>query len=120
VPARHRFRSWAGNVNRTRARAAVLVTAVSLGWGCVITISAYALMRAAQVLISPDPNPAQVAWGIHAGYVWRVWTVTYAGGIATFIVSLMARRRVESYARALIPALGVAVALLVLQTVLFP
>jgi hypothetical protein len=105
---------------RDRRKAAVVVAAVSLAWGLVIAVGAYALMRALQVVVSPDPNPVQVAWGVHAGYVWRVWTVTYAGGIATFIVFLTARRRVDDYARALIPALGIAAALLALQTVLFP
>jgi hypothetical protein len=105
---------------RQKREATVVVLAVSLAWGLVIAIGVYALMRAAQVLVQPDPNPTEVAWSIHAGYVWRAWTAAYAGGIAGFIVLPIARGRVEPLARALVPALGVAAALLAFQVLLFP
>jgi hypothetical protein len=97
-----------------------IALAVSIAWGIAISVVTYALMRAVQVLVSPDPNPSEVVWSIHAGYVWRIWTVTYAGGLATFVVFLMARRRIKDWASALIPALSVAAALLALQVLFFP
>jgi len=119
MPARHRVSSQAGHVRRELA-ANVGVAAVSIAWGIAISVAAYALMRALQFVLSPDPNPTEIVWSIHAGYVWRVWTVTYAGGIAAFVVFVMARRRLHDWARALVPALTIASALLALQAVLFP
>jgi len=105
---------------RREREGTLVVVAVSMAWGLVIATAVYALMRVAQVLVQPDPNPAEVAWSIHAGYVWRAWTAAYAGGIAAFIVLPMARGRVEPLARALVPALGIAAALLAFQVLLFP
>jgi hypothetical protein len=119
MPARHRVPSRAGHVRR-EVGATVGAVAVSIAWGMAISVGAYAVMRASQSLLSPDPNPTEVVWGIHAGYVWRVWTVTYAGGIAAFVVFLMARRRLEDWARALAYAMTIASVLLALQTALFP
>jgi hypothetical protein len=114
-----RVGSWAGHV-RQRVIAWAVVLAVSLAWGLAVAVGVYAFMRAVQVLLQPDPDPAQVVWSIHAGYVWRAWTAAYAGGIAAFVVLPMARERAEAFARALVPALGIAAALLALQALLFP
>ena len=101
-------------------RGAVVPTAVSLAWGLVVAVGAYATLRAVQFLLSPDPNPVTVVWSAHAGYFWRAWTVSYAGGIAAFVTGLVAHRHTEACARALIPAVGVAVAMLVVQVALVP
>jgi hypothetical protein len=98
----------------------VVVAAVSLVWGLLVAVGAYAIERAIQSLVSPDPNPRAIVWSAHAGYFWRVLTVTYAGGIAAFVVLLLARQRIEALARGLLPAVGVVAALLALQAVFFP
>jgi len=94
--------------------------ALSLAWGLVVAVGAYAVVRSIQFALYPDPNPAAVVWSAHAGYFWRVWTVAYGGGLAAFIVLPVARRHVEGCARALGPAVGIAAALLALQAALFP
>jgi hypothetical protein len=105
---------------RRRRAVSVVAVAVSIAWGMVVAVSAYALMRTIQVLLSPDANPAEVAWSVHAGYIWRVLSVAYGGTMVAFVVLLIARRRVEGCLRALGPALVVAAALLALQALLFP
>lgn len=94
--------------------------AVSLAWGLVVAVAAYALVRAIQYVLLPDPNPAAVVWSAHAGYFWRVLTVSYAGGMASFVALLVARRRVQALADALVTAVSVAASLLALQAALFP
>jgi hypothetical protein len=101
-------------------RREVVAGAVALIWGLVVAVGAYAIERAIQFLVSPDPNPRAVVWSAHAGYFWRVLTVTYAGGIAAFVALLVARERIEALARALVPAVGIVAALLALQAAFFP
>jgi hypothetical protein len=103
-----------------RAAASAVPFAVSLAWGFVVSVGAYAIVRSIQFLLYPDPNPAAVVWSAHSGYFWRVWTVSYAGGIASFVGLLIARRRVEGCAHALGRAVGIAAALLALQAAVFP
>jgi hypothetical protein len=98
----------------------VVVGAVSLLWGLLVAVGAYAVERAIQCFVSPDPNPQAVVWSAHAGYFWRMLTVTYAGGIAAFVVLLVARERIETLARGLLPAVGIVAALLALQAAFFP
>lgn len=101
-------------------RDAVVGGAISLSWGFVVAVGTYAVIRTIQFFLNPDPNPSAVVWSAHAGYFWRVWTVSYAGGIAAFVVLLVARKHAVGWARALIPAIGVVAALLALQGALFP
>jgi hypothetical protein len=89
-------------------------------WGLVVAVGAYAIVRGIQFFLYPDPNPATLVWSAHAGFFWRAWTCAYAGGIAAFVAFLFARTRVEGAARALVPAIGLAAALLALQTAVFP
>jgi hypothetical protein len=94
--------------------------AVAAAWGLVVSIGAYGLIRIAQSLLYPDPNPALIAWSPHSGYFWRVAIVAYAGGIGAFVVPLLARGALDRAARALVPAVTVVTAILVLQAALFP
>lgn len=96
------------------------IVAVSLCWGLVVAAAAYAIVRAIQFFLYPDPNPATLVWSAHAGYFWRAWTVAYAGGIAAFVAFVVARNRIEAATAALVTAIGVAAALLALQTALMP
>jgi hypothetical protein len=97
-----------------------LLAAMSLAWGCVVAVAAYAIVRGIQFFLYPDPNPATLVWSAHAGYFWRAWTCGYAGGIAVFVAYLLARAHTDATARALAPAAGVAALLLALQTLAFP
>jgi hypothetical protein len=97
-----------------------VAAAVSLAWGLVVAVDCYAVVRTIQFFVYPDPNPRAVVWSAHAGYFWRAWTVSYAGGIAAFVALLLTRRRLDTLARALVPAVGIAAALLALQAGLFP
>ena len=75
-----------------------LPAAVALGWGLVVAVASYAIVRAVQCIVAPDPNPIAIVWSAHAGYFWRVATVCYAGGNAAFIMFLLARRQPEKLA----------------------
>ena len=94
--------------------------AVALSWGLVVSVGTYAITRAIQHFVFPEPDPATVMWSAHAGFFWRVWTVAYAGGIAAFVAWIVARARRAAAARALAPAVVVAAALLVLQSAFLP
>jgi hypothetical protein len=94
--------------------------ALSLAWGIVVAVAAYAVMRAVQFLLYPDPYPATLVWSAHAGYFWRAWTVGYAGGIASFVAFLVVRRRAAAAARALPVAVGAAATALALQSLFLP
>jgi hypothetical protein len=109
-----------GVTGPTRAPAPVVAAAVSLAWGMVVSIAAYAVVRAIQFFVYPDPNPATLVWSAHAGYFWRAWTVAYAGGIGAFIAFPVVRARIEPATRALAVAVGVATGAIALQTALLP
>jgi hypothetical protein len=94
--------------------------AVAIAWGLVVSVGAYAITRAIQHFVFPEPDPATVTWSAHAGFFWRVWTVTYAGGLAAFVAWLVARGRRAAATRALAPAVVFAAALLVLQSAFLP
>jgi hypothetical protein len=101
-------------------RDSIVAGAVSLAWGLVVAAAGYAIVRALQFFSYPDPNPSAVVWSAHAGYFWRAWTVSYGGGIAAFVVLITARRSIEPSARALVPAVGIAAALVALQAAFLP
>ena len=70
--------------------------ALALQGACIATVALYAVLRLVQALLYPEPNPATVIWSAHAGYLWRAWTVAYAGamaGFATFAAAKSARRQ---------------------------
>jgi choline-glycine betaine transporter len=99
---------------------AKVAVATSIAWGLVVSIGAYAIVRALQRFLLRDPNPATLVWSAHAGFFWRAWTVAYAGGIASFVAFVAGRGRTESAARALAPAVLVAAALIALQSLFLP
>ena len=102
------------------SRRALLGAAIAGAWGLVVAIGAYAVLRAVQSFVYPDPDPGRVAWSAHAGYFWRIATVAYAGGIAAFIALLLGGSRPDRASRALAPAVTVAAAALALQVLFFP
>jgi hypothetical protein len=93
---------------------------VSLAWGAVVAVAAYAVVRATQFFAFPDPNPAALVWSAHAGYFWRSWIVGYAGGMAAFIAYPLVRSRPDSAARALAGGVAVAAAAIALEAAFVP
>jgi hypothetical protein len=97
-----------------------LAAAVAACWGLVVAVGAYAVVRAIQFFLYPDPNPATLVWSAHAGFFWRCWTCAYAGGIAAFVAFLLTRAGPARSLRALAPAIAVVAAMLALQTAILP
>jgi hypothetical protein len=93
---------------------------VALAWGLVAAVGLYGAVRAIQYVIFPEPNPALIVWSAHAGYFWRIWIVSYAGGMAAFVAYVLGRGRERAAARALVPALTVATVVLTVQGMLLP
>jgi hypothetical protein len=93
---------------------------VAFLWGCVVAVFAYGALRGVQFVLFPEANPATVVWSAHAGYFWRVWCVLYAGGAAAFVAYVLARRDAERAARALLPGLAVASAIIIVQATFLP
>jgi hypothetical protein len=87
---------------------------------CVAAVALYALLRLVQALLFKEPNPATVIWSAHAGYLWRVWTVSYAGAMTGFATFAGAGKRLETVARVLLWGLAVATGLIVVQGILVP
>jgi hypothetical protein len=94
--------------------------AVSLAWGLLFAVAAYAVMRAVQFCFVAEPDPATVMWSAHAGFFWRSLNAGYAGGLAAFVIFVAIRGRERTAARALAPAVAITAALLGLQGLLLP
>jgi hypothetical protein len=87
---------------------------------CTTATALYAVVRVAQALIFPEPDPALVIWSEHAGFFWRSWTVGYVGGMAAFLTWLASARHAARVASVLARAVPVAAALLTAQALLVP
>ncbi len=94
--------------------------AVSLAWGLLITAGVYSVTRAVQSCFIAEPDPATVMWSAHAGFFWRALTAGYAGGMAVFVIFIAIRGHEPAAARALVPAVVVAAAVVTLQGLLLP
>ena len=88
--------------------------------GCTTAVGLYAVLRTAQMLMFDEPDPALVIYSEHAGFLWRVWTVSYVGGMAALVTWLVAARQPERVADLLVRALPVAAALVAAQGLLLP
>ncbi len=111
-----------GGVLSARERA-VRRIALAAQSACVASVGLYALCRVVQAAWSraPNPtNPATIVPGAHAGYFWRVWIASYAGGMLGFLVFAAAPAREAKIARALVVALHVAMGLIVAQGIFVP
>lgn len=87
---------------------------------CATALLLYALVRTAQALLFPEPDPALVIWSEHSGYFWRALTVAYVGGMAGFVTWLASARHAGRIARLLTRLLPLAAALLTGQALLLP
>jgi hypothetical protein len=94
--------------------------AISLGWGLVLAVAGYAVMRATQVMIGHEPDPAKMAWSPHSAFFWRCLIMLYGGGMASFVTWVASRNRLPSAARALTRAILIAALLVALQAFFFP
>jgi hypothetical protein len=111
-------------VSREPAASSLEPRAVRLGLAvvalCTTAAGLYAIVRVAQALLFPEPDPALVIWSEHAGFFWRTWTVLYLGGMAGFFAWIASARDAGRVARVLARALPVASALLAAQAILVP
>jgi hypothetical protein len=87
---------------------------------CTTATALYAILRVAQALIFPEPDPALVIWSEHAGFFWRTWTVLYGGGMVGFLAWIASARHAGRVAAVLARALPVAAALLAAQAIVVP
>ena len=94
--------------------------AIAAAWGLVVAVLLYGAVRTIQYFVFPEPNPATVVWTAHAGYFWRIWIVSFAGGIAAFAAYLLAQRDPGRVARALVPGVAIATIVVTAQGVLLP
>jgi hypothetical protein len=95
-------------------------TATSLGWGLILAVAGYAVMRSLQVVLGHELNPANAAWSPHSAFFWRCLTMLYGGGIASFVAWVAARGRLAAAARGLAMAIPAGALLLALQALFFP
>ena len=86
------------------------------------TALAYGLLRVAQRLAGPDPDPTLVLYSPHSGFFWRAWIAAYLGGMAGLAAWLAARSepRREAVARVAAALVALATAFVVLAAALFP
>ncbi len=94
--------------------------ATSLGWGLVLAVAGYAVMRSWQVMLGHEPDPAKMAWSPHSAFFWRCLIMLYAGGIGSFVAWVASRGRLPLAARGLAKAIPIAALLVALQAVFFP
>jgi hypothetical protein len=87
---------------------------------CVTAVGLYGVLRIVQSFLFKEPNPATVIWSAHAGYLWRTWTVGYAGIMAGFLAFAASKVDDARVSRGLVVALYVAGALIVFQGLFVP
>lgn len=87
---------------------------------CTTAAALYAVLRVAQAMIFPDPDPALVIWSEHAGFFWRSLTVAYAGGMAAFFTWMASARHADRVASFLERATPASALLLAAQAFLVP
>jgi len=87
---------------------------------CTTAVALYAVLRVAQALARPEPDPALVVWSEHSGFFWRGWTSAYVGATAGFVTWIVSARDATRVARLLARALVASVTLLALQALLVP
>ncbi len=89
---------------------------IALAAACTGAALLYSVLRIAQALLVPEPDPATVLWSEHSGFFWRAWIAAYAAGAIAFVAWLFPDRALRLLARAVVPV-AVAVAL---QAALLP
>lgn len=80
----------------------------------------YALLRAYEVLLRSEPNPATIVWTPHIAVFWRIGLALYVAGMVAPLAYLAARRDAAKLLRLLYPSLLVASALIAIQGIFMP
>jgi len=93
---------------------------LAVSWSLIAATFLYALVRAAQLILFPEANPATIIWSAHAGYFWRIWIVIYASGTVGFLVWRLSREHSEVIAKHLKNGVIVAAVAIALQGILLP
>ena len=87
---------------------------------CLAAVALYAILRVIQSRLFPEPNPALVVWSAHAGYFWRIWSVSYMAGMVGLLAFAASERQPARMARVLSVAVVAAGALIMLQGIFVP
>jgi hypothetical protein len=94
---------------------------MALASGCTAAVLVYAVLRAGQVLVGGEANPATViVRSQHFAYLWRAWTSAFAGALAALSAYVVSDRHAPRLARALVVALPIVVGVLILQAIFLP
>ena len=120
APTRERDASGGPATEERVAPATTVRAALAVVAACTSAIALYALLRIAQKLLFPEPDPALVLWSEHAGFFWRAWTAAYVGGTGGFVAWIASGRDVSKTARVLASSIVVSALLVVAQGVLVP
>lgn len=87
---------------------------------CLTATGLYGVLRVIQSMLFREADPALVIWSPHAGYFWRIWIVSYVGGMVGFATWVFAARQPARVARVLASAVFVVTALLAAQALVVP
>jgi hypothetical protein len=80
----------------------------------------YALLRAYEVLLKTEPNPALVVWSAHIAVFWRVSISAYVAGMVAPFAWVAANRDLARLVRFLCASVLVVGALIGLQGLFMP
>jgi hypothetical protein len=115
MPTRARASRWRRVVTTTKLR-----VALASSWFLVSATFLYAFVRAVQLELFPEANPATIIWSAHAGYFWRIWIVLYASGVVAFLVFRFSREHSEKLAKWLKNGVIVAAIAILIQGIFLP
>ena len=94
--------------------------AIAFASACVAAAALYSMLRIVQAIVYREADPALVVMSLHAGYFWRAWTVSYAGGMIGFAVWIAAGRDPSRTACLLAKAIAPVGLLVFLQAMFVP
>ena len=80
----------------------------------------YALLRAYDVVLHSEPNPATIVWSPHIAMFWRLLVAVYVAGMLGPLVFMAARRDLGRTARVLSASVLVVGAIAGLQGLFMP
>lgn len=93
---------------------------LALAFLCVAAVIGYAAVRAAELAIFPEANPAVILWSVRSGFFWRCAIALYIGGAGAFGGYALAARSPERAARWLGRGVVIAAVAIALQGALLP
>ena len=80
----------------------------------------YAVLRAYEVLLKSEPNPATIVWSPHIAMFWRLAAAAYVAGMVATLAYVAARRDLARVARVLCASVFVVGAMIGIQGLLMP